>query len=91
MKKRTQNHIRHHKIKKLIDAMPKNTNEAKHLLANELQCSLDKINRWYRDSSTTITTSDQWLLMQFFKLNSLNDLYEPAELSAAFTKPVKAH
>jgi hypothetical protein len=80
-----------HKLKMLIDAQPENTNEVKRKLSKYLDCSLDKVNRWYRNKEAVITPSDQFSLVKYFKLSNISDLYYSFEATKAKSKPLGAH
>jgi hypothetical protein len=79
-----------HRIKELIDSMPKHTPTVKKDLCKALGCSLDKVNRWYRDATATIIEEDQFALVAFFNLVSISDLYRSVESKKAKTKPIAA-
>jgi hypothetical protein len=80
-----------HKVKSLIDGQPRNTNKVKREVAIALNCSIDKVSRWYRDSYSTITEADQFQLVQFFALNNVGELYQPITNMRATRKPIAAH
>ncbi len=79
-----------HRLKELIDSFPQNTNQVKKNLAKAIECSIDKVNIWYRDPQSTIVSTDQFKLVHFFSLGSIADLYTPVK-DLSRMKPLKAN
>lgn len=74
------------RFKTLLDGYPKNTMEAKKLLAELYGFNPRKINRWYSDPNVKISLEDSLLLKEFFGLTSTDELYEVKKQR----KPIKA-
>lgn len=64
------------RFKHLLDGYPKNTIEAKKMIAELYGFHPRKIQRWYTNPQAKISLEDSLKLKEFFGLKTTEELYE---------------